>query len=348
MGYSSPWTGNLTRRGAVLPALTLLVCACQFNTMVPMNNNPPHLGAHREVRATINYPDSALCTLSVEDLNDTALSLAACFFGDSTDTACIAYRSWPWSHHWSGALPGTVDLCLAVDPCSLGLFSGTLRIEDLVGAFIALPFGYAMQLSDPLNHYPVAANNWTIEPLPDSAFVGFDFPTNRLKFTFAENGDTAPASTGLRTAFALAGDLETGVLFQLRDDMREGFEVSFFISTSPLSGPWDGEKTGFRITGQSSHVRFTCFSVTMQTDSRDVSRNFPEFAGYLNIARKADSIRYRFVPGDPQLTELPMNRFSFPADTAVYVHLRMSVTDRLRTRHCLWSDFGVIRGRVRL
>jgi hypothetical protein len=347
---ASSWRLRCKTSGLISTAVAaaLLSPACQFDTSLDLQNNTPCFNADTVFRATVRYPDSSLCTLRVQDLNDSALAFGVCFSRDSTDTVCPDPEPWPWQYHWSGDLPGTASLCLSLDPCSLGFFSGFFHIADTAGAACTLPFVYTVALTDSLNRYPLPPNIWEIEPAEDSAFVGLDFFNQKVRFSFPPTGDATPASTGLCSRFALAGDLETSIRFQLRDDMRDGFEVSFRISTSPLSGPWDGDKTGFAISGLQSHVRFTCASVNMQTDSRDISRNFQEFAGYLNITRRGDSVGYQFVPGDPQLPVIPMNRFVFPGDKAVYVHIRMSVDDRLRTRHCLWSDFRVKRGRVRL
>jgi hypothetical protein len=339
-----------TGRISVALGLALLPFGCQFDTTVPLQNNPPHWSFDQTLRRTLLFPDSALCTLRVEDLNDTALAFRACFTDDSADTTCDNLGPWPWSCQWSEAALGERSIRCSIDPCCLGVFFGRFRISDNQGAAMVVPFSFSMVIADPFNRYPITPEFWTPEPLSDSTFIGFDFLNEKLKFAFSVSTDSTaanPASTGLRSRFALSGDMETSVQFQLRDDMREGFEVAFRISTSPSAGPWDGEKTGFLITGLPNQVRFTCSSINMQTDSRDVSRNFTEFGGYLSIARKTDSVTYQFIPGDPQLPMLPMNKFSFPADSAVFVHIRMSVTDRLRARHCLWSDFRVTKGRVR-
>jgi hypothetical protein len=336
-------TGHIS----VALALVLLHFACQFDTTVPLQNNTPHWSTDQTLRRTLLFPDSALCTLRVEDLNDTALALRACFTGDSSDTTCENPGPWPWSCQWSETTLGERSIRCSIDPCSLGVFFGRFLISDNQGAAMVVPFSFSMVIADPFNRYPISPEFWVPEPISDSTFIGFDFMNSKLKFSFSETNDSVAASTGLRSRFALSGDMETSVQFQLRDDMREGFEVAFRISTSSSAGPWDGDKTGFLITGLPNQVRFTCSSVNMQTDSRDVSRNFMEFGGYLSIARKADSVAYKFIPGDPLLPVIPMNKFSFPADSAVFVYIRMSVTDRLRARHCLWSNFRVTKGRAR-
>ncbi|MBN2036089.1 MAG: hypothetical protein JW768_05045 [Chitinispirillaceae bacterium] len=332
---------------AVSHVIALMATGCQFSTDLAMNNNPPHWSSSQSVRQTVFFPDSTLCTLMVEDLNDSILSLSACFFKDSTDTICKNPSPWPWSPIWSEPALGIRSVCCGIDPCSLGVFWGAFLIRDDENEGMSIPFSYSVILSDPFDHFPISKEFWTPQPQSDSGFIGFDYLNNKVKFDFVESADSTPASTGVRTMFMVSGDLETSVQFKLRDDMRDGFEVAFQISTSPLAGHWDGQKTGFLITGLPTHVRFTCFSVNMQTDTRDVTRNFPEFAGYLSIKRQADSVSFLFVPGDPRLPVIPMNRFTFPGDSAVYVHVRMGVSDRLRTRHCLWSDFRVDRGMVR-
>jgi hypothetical protein len=341
---------KITGRLAVVIAVALAAPGCQFNTAVPMNNNPPHWSVDQAIHKTLRYPDSTLCTLNVEDLNDTFLSIRACFTGEITDTGCTNPGPWPYSFKRSREELGARTIVFMHDPCLLGFYCGHIRFEDHEGAGMKVPFSYSAMLSDPLDTFPVSEVFWTPEPISDSTFIVFDFMNNKVKFAFPETGDSTgadPASTGLRSKFSISGDLETSVLFQLRDDMKEGFEVAFRISTSPSAGPWEGDKTGFLITGLPNHVRFTCSSINLQTDSRDVSRNLSDFAGYLKIARKADSVSYQFIPGDPQLPIIPMNKFWFPADTGVYVHMRMSVTDRLRARHCLWSDFRVTQGNLR-
>ena len=336
---------------ARLPAAgAALMCACQIATDLPLSNNVPQYNGPARITATAFYPDSALCTLSVNDLNDARLSVYACFCADTGDTSCNGKKLWPGSCRILDETLGPKQIVLGLDTCCMGTYCGHLHVEDRDRAAVRVPFTIMSLLVDSLNRFPVSAANWALQQDRDSAFIGFDYINKKLRFGFsvaADSTDTAAVSTGLRTCFSIGGDLSAGINFQLRDDMMSGFQVEYYLSTSPVAGPWEGDVAGVFITGLTNQIRFTATSINMQTDSRDVTRDASNFAGRFTITRSADNVDYAFTPGDPRSPPMQMNTLIFPADTAVFVHIRMKVDDRLRSRHCLWSDFEVDKGKLK-
>ena len=325
--------------------------SCQYDTAIPLHNNPPQLVGSSAMTRTVLYPDSALCTLTVADLNDARFDVRTCIAADSSDTSCSS-GSCPWigSYRCVNETASAHRLIFGFDTCRMGLYCGHLHIADPEMAEIKVPYAFTMKTVDMLRD-SIKSNFWMRGA--DTSFIIFNPENRQLEFLFNKVADSTsaqalgPAATGIRSLFRLSGDLETSIRFQLRDDMMSGFEVAFCISTSPLSGPWDGDIAGFYVAGLANHIRLTATSVKMQTDSRDI----PYFAeqltsGRLEISRKADTVGYTFYPGDPSLPPTVMNRCTYPADSAVFVHLRMSVDDRLRSRHCLWSDFEVTKGTI--
>jgi hypothetical protein len=333
-------------------ALALCVAglnSCQFNTDIPLHNNPPRLASLSAIKKMIFYPDSALCTLAVTDLNDTGFNVRVCIAADSSDTSC-SIHSLPWlgSYRCVNLSPGTFNLFFGLDTCRMGLYCGHIHIEDPEMAGAKVPFAISFKAVDMLRD-SIKSGFWMRDS--DRTDITFSPENGELQFLFSKASDStsalarSPAATGIRSQFKLSGDLETSIKFQLRDDMVDGFEVAFYLSTSPLSGPWDGDIAGFYVTGLTNHVRLAGTSIDMQTDSRDIPYFAGKFAGgRLLISRRADTVGYTFIPSDSSIPMTVLNRLTFPADSAVFVHCRMSVADRLRFRHCLWSDFEVTQG----
>jgi hypothetical protein len=224
----------------------------------------------------------------------------------------------------------------------MGLYRGHLHINDPAKAGLKIPYSFAIKLDDPLTD-SLRRAFWTADY--PASFITFNAENRKLEFLFDKTDSATPSSTGISSIFRLSGDVRAGINFQLRDDMMSGFEVAFYLSTSSLPGPWDGDITGFFITGLTNHIRLTCTSIFMQTDSRDI----PYFAGQVTsgrlvISRRADTVGFTFSPADSRWSPTVMNSLTFPADSTVFVHVRMKVDDQLRYRHCLWSDFEVTKG----
>ena len=327
-----------------------VLCFCQISTDLPLSNDIPHLVKQLTMPITLFYPDSMLCTLAVEDLNDTRLSMRSCAYKDTTDTICSNPGPWMGSCRWLNEGLGLKQAIVGFHANRMGRYWGHWHVEDSAGAGVKVPYDITILLEDAMDTFLRDTAVWA-PPLPgDSGYIIFDHNNNKWKFSFpAVTGpdSLSPASTDLHTRFRVAGDLQTSMRFQLRDDMTSGFEVSFYLSTSPNAGPWEGDKTGFFITGNAGEIHFTSSSIEYQTYSMDVERRVSNLAGQLVISRKSDIMNYTYVPGDPGSPPVSMNSLTFPADTALFIHLGMKVDDRLHIRHCLFSDFEILKGELR-
>lgn len=329
---------------ALVPA-----CMCgMFSTDAPLQNNRPRIiGPAGLIKKTLQYPDSMVCTLSVCDLNDTQLNVHVCVGQDSLDTACTLIPPPAMGYLWLKNLPGTQEVALSFSTLAMGTYYGHVHIIDPDSAGLKVPYVISVLMNDSLRKH--------LDPLfwitdSNSSNITFSLTlSDKLQFLFQGTGDSTGDQTGIRSKFSIRGDLETSINFQLRDDMISGFEISYYLSTSPGTGVWDGDNAGFYITGitANSLVRFTTKSINLATESRELVRNTGQtIAGRLTLTRTGDTAGYSFTPFGESLNSLTMNKFYFPGDSTVYVHARMKVDDLLKTRHCFWSDFELKKGTV--
>ena len=176
----------------------------------------------------------------------------------------------------------------------------------------------------------------------DSLHLGFDYIDSKLAFTFKQSDDTlhAPLSTGIRSMFCLPSSFYATIDFKLRDEMDEAFEVGFFISSSPDTGRWAGERAGIFISGVNGRLRFECRSINLQSYSYETNT----VVGQLGITRTDSIITYYLHDGNPAAVPLPLTFQNYPAGVPVYVHLKMIVRDLSKDRNCYWNDFSIPEG----
>lgn len=337
MRSASPTDAFLALLALVLGGIPL---SCTYDTGLPLQNDAPECISHSFVQENLFYPESTVCTLRVADLNDKTFDLS--LIGKE---ASALSSDFAWCEN-GGATYGTKEVYFHMPTSVVGTHSGAICICDHQGTADTVHYSVTKTFRDELDRYPLDAANWEPYSREDSSLLRFDYKDRKLIFVFPpENGDeeTAVKSTGIRSQFSVSGNFELKIDFKLRDDMTEGFELAFFVSTSSATGRWDGQVAGFFVSGNEGRVRLTCRSVQFQIQSKDIDF----YSGELALSRQNDTLEYFYHDGNPLKDPLSLAVHGFPPDSPLYVHLRMTVDDRSKIRSCAWNNFVASRGELR-
>ena len=321
--------------------------ACFFDADLPLQNDSPSCTNRSEIKATLLYPESSVCTLSISDRNDSMVSLSA-VPGNAMTGDGLSYDSlsipWPGRYEFLSTGYGVKLLHLLLDTNRMGRYNGILLLQDAASATLRIPYDIEKKFIDPFDTSPLSDDVWESYVTDDSLHLGFDYIDGKLAFTFRRSDDTlhAPLSTGIRSRFSLPSSFFATVDFKLRDEMDEAFEVGFFISSSSDTGRWAGGQAGIFISGVNGRLRFECRSINLQSYSYETS----VVAGELGMARTDSTITYYLHDGNPAVVPLPLTFQTYPAEVPVYMHLKMIVRDLSKDRNCYWNDFTVPEGLI--
>ncbi|MBN1576352.1 MAG: hypothetical protein JW913_07370 [Chitinispirillaceae bacterium] len=319
--------------------------ACFFDADLPLENDPPACN-RSEILTSLIYPDSSVCTLSITDRNDTVLSLSIlpCDSPDIDSMQCDSpgAQPWPGTFEFLSTGYGEKQLRLSLDTNRMGHYSGILLLQDADDEAVRIPYSIEKQFFDPFNTYPLSEEIWQPYVTNDSLHIGFDYIDGKIVFSFDSIGNSPaiPLFTGIRSRFSLPSGFRATIDFKLRDEMDEGFEVAFFISSSPDTGRWSGEKAGIVISGVNGRLRFECRSINLQSYSYESNTA----SGEIGIYRADSTIRYYLHDGNPAVIPKPLTVQFYSPDTPVYVHLKMTVRDLYKKRNCYWNDFSIPEG----
>lgn len=326
-----------------LSSFLFLFFSCVYDTGIPLTNNTPKCTNYK-INDTVFYPRGDLCTLSISDLNDTRLYLSTL---SSCDSAICDSNSdtipWPGSYNLLNENYGEKRISLSLDTNLLGRYSGTIVVRDARRAAVFIPYKVWNIFSEPFDSCPLSTVYWKQYRANDTSTIRFDYTDKKLMFSFDNTvPPDAPHSTGIASNFTISGDFNITVDFKLRDEMTDGFETGFFVSTSPDTGKWSGDVSGLFLQGGNGRIRMECKSVDMQSYSRD----FNSSSGKLGINRSGSEIKYYYYDGNPLVKPEPISSLIFSASDSVYVHMTMRTADRTRSRHVLWNDFNISSGRI--
>lgn len=325
-------------------AALLMFSTCAFDLEIPLENDVPECIGRTEIKKILIYPERSVCTLQIDDQNDRS----HVFYVNFSDT--MSGRD----THNLQAWPGNVDLLtggyesksyhVQFDTARLGLYSGDLILKDADSAVLTVPLEILNVLSDPFDDFPLSTSNWAGYAANDSMHIHFNYIDRKLEYMFqAESLKSGVRnSTGIRSRYALASDLVASVNLKLRDEMDDAFEVAFFISTSPDTSRWSGQKAGVFISGIDKRLRIECRSVDLQSFSFESTLA----AGELGIARVDSTVNFYFHDGNPLVQPQSLTSQNFPAEVPVFIHLKMIVKNHDKIRSCQWSDFMVTKGVV--
>ncbi len=316
----------------ILIAITIIWQSCTYDTNIPLQNHEPECN-FSQIEKTLQYPDSVICTLSIKDMNDRFLKLSI------TDTDGQFEDNWPGTFKFLNNDYGNKRVVLFDSRSEMGFFSGILRLTDYHEGVTSLNYNITKVFKESFASYPLDTCRWKLYAKSDTSVISYDFMDKKLMFLFGAE-DSASLSAGIRSVFAISSDFHSSVNFKLRDDMSDGFEASFFVSTSPDTGKWSGKVAGVFIAGNAGRLRLTCKSIDFQIQSKEIEL----YSGELTLKRTGNILQYSFHDGNPQSEVLPLAEYTFIPDTGLYVHLRMKVDECSRIRSCSWKNFTVQSG----
>ena len=327
----------------LIPLLPLifLFFSCAFDPDIPLENDIPSSIDPDSINKILIYPDSTIGKVSVSDLNDKSLHI------NSTDCVYPLNNGTfnPFLFHNRDTTYDTKHIDFLLKSSLMGTYSGNFLIFDDHNGQIKLPFSITLRFQDSFDIYPLSKALWQLYKDNDSC-IGFDYIDRKLRFRIDEGASETQITTGLRSNFKLVGDFSTFIDFNLREEMRDGFECGFFVSTSPDTGKWSGSKAGFFISGNNGSTLFECKSTMLQSYSVDTSRIS---SGSYKLVRKQNRISfffYRNATNSQSLNNPPLVTFSFEANDTLFVHLRFIAKDGLKERYCMWNNFSVQEGQI--
>lgn len=306
--------------------------SCIFDPHIPIRNNPPVCTNMQSIDKTIFYPESSICTLYISDLNDRHLQISF-IQNDSPDTLpCFCSFQ---------CINESFDLkyiYLWLNTNLLKTYTGSLFIKDSHQEQTMIPYRIRSIFLEHFDSFPLSAKNWTYYSNPEAKHLRFDYIDRKLQFVF--DSTSQELSTGIRSNFKIGGDFTASIELKLRDEMKDGFTVNFFISNSADTGKWDGDIAGISISGLQSSMKLDCKSIELQNYSRVEKMT----SGELKLSRKGSLLNYYFNDGTTSSDSQPVITHSYLPDDSVYIHLKMTVSDLSKVRHCSWNNFAVTEG----
>ncbi len=329
-------------------AAIVVFTSCFFNADAPLHNDPPtclDMSDASMLLDSLRYPDSSLCTLNITDRNDTSFSLSILRCTDSANSACLDSQQespWPGSYEFLTTGFDVKKLLLFFPTNRMGTYLGTLLLRDDAGAKLLIPYTIQKIFFDPFDTFPIQSRYWRSYKEGDTANLTFDLTDKKLMFSFKKNPDSPmnALSTGIRSVFQVQDSFEITVNFKLRDEMNEGFEIGFFVSSSPDTGKLTGKKAGIFISGFNQKIRMECRSIFLQNNNFDTNA----VSGTIGISRSDSTVTYFVRDGKSVKNPLARIQHFFPRGIPVYIHLKMTESDQLKDRHCYWNDLVINKG----
>jgi hypothetical protein len=341
----------LPMKRLLTPMIAVLLCvnSCFFDADIPLRNDPPACENISNVKKTLFHPDSSVCTLLISDRNDQSLSVAALDCSTSSDRPfCDSQKtvSWPGEYRFLSTGYGIKQIHLLLDTNRMGVYRGILLLEDEQHAVIKIPYAITKQFVDRFDTYPLSSSLWQPYRENDSINLRYDYIDHKLNFTFKQSSEnlTSPRTTGIHSRFSITSSFYTSVKFKLRDEMDDAFETAFFISSSPDTNLWSGERAGIFISGVGNRLIFECRSTDLQNFHFETTISSGEIA----ISRSDTLVHFFFYDGNPSASPQALATETYPAEKPVYIHMKMTVSDLAKDRNCYWNDFLVSEGVINI
>lgn len=313
---------------------------CTYDTDILLSNSTPSCQNLTSINKQLFFPDSVLCTLFVKDQNDKKLNLN--ILSDSQQQQIPEFYPLEVNSTLLEETFDTKSIQLTIVPSVLGSFTGTFLIHDQKGASTSLPFTIGMQFLEPFDSHPRNSPYWQLYNSDDTSIIKIDFTDKKLLFIFDTIQVKQITSTGIVSRFKLCGDFSISVDFRIRDEMDDGFETGFFVSTSSDTGKWSGDIAGLYLQGTQNRIRIECRSDNLQSFSKETDL----FSGKIGISRDSSLVSFYYHDGNPLQSPVPLTQLSYTSNDTVFIHIKMSVKDRKRSRHTLWNDLYITRGHI--
>jgi len=317
-----------------------LFCSCFFSADIPFRNNAPVVISRLTADTmTVLYPDSMVCTLQVNDLNDSIVTI---------DTS-----TWPGSSRELHPTLGQKQVALYLGTPVLGkVFSGTLVLLDQQDGRCGIPYAIRKLFVDSFYEATLDPAFWTAYDTPgDSAMIHQQSRRFGLEFLCKEQHDTStrPMVLEMVSAYAIKGDFIWTIdylLYWMRFFIRDGFELEFSSSNTSDTSLFS-DKAAVSLIANQNQLQISYKDPSgLHTETRpdnDLAypsgvMKFVRIGDTLTIFHKADGADFAIVNKG---TPLIFNH----ADSA-YVHIRMTVTDHTIEQSCIFTAFSVQQGEI--
>lgn len=313
---------------------------------VPLQNNIPFILNDTCVNKTLYYPDTIVCTLQVEDLNDTIFQVASIVY-DTLQDQSIIYDTidWPGNAIQLEKEYSTKQIVLTLPGSEMGKYLGTLLVIDEEEASVTIPYHVTKVLRDTFNVFSPDSGIWKMYREDDSALIKPDQILSNYILKFLLDSLHIRKSTGMRSKFALKGDFCINInfgLIELAFDKLNGVEVTFIISTSPDTIQWSGIDAGLYLHGVHNKLQIRAAKGIDAT-----LKYITYYSGNMRIEKKDTVVSLYCWQGNPLIVPKSLINVSFsPEDTLFYIHLKMSVDTLDYSRHCIWDNFSLENGEM--
>jgi len=327
-----------------IPVFLFIAVSCH-NLDVTLQNDIPFIVNDTCVSKVLYYPDTIICTLKVEDLNDTIFQIASIVYDTlSNNTILIDTINWPGNVIQLNKVYDTKQIELTLPGSVMGIYKGVLLLTDEQNASASLPYHVTKVLRDTFNILSPDPGIWKTYRENDAAILPDHFFTS-YTIKFLLDSALNCKTTGMRTNYGLKGDFCASInfgLIELDYEKLNGIEVDFIVSTSPDTTQWSGIDAGLYINGTLNRIQ-----VRAAKGINATSKYITYYSGNMRIEKKDTLVSLFCWQGNPQSVPNPLKTVSFSvSDTILYIHLKLKVDDLNYTRYCFWDNFIIGYGEM--
>lgn len=316
-----------------------LFCSCFFSTDIPFQNNAPAVTSRLTADTmTILYPDSMVCTLQVNDLNDSIVTIDA--------------STWPGSSCQLRHTLGQKQVALYLGTSVLGkVFSGTLMLWDQQDGSCGTPYAIRKLFVDSFYEAALDPAFWMAYDAPgDSAMIHQQSRRFGLEFLCKEQPDTStrPIVLEMVSAYAIKGDFIWTIeymLYWMRFFIRDGFELEFSSSTTSDTALFSDKAAVSLLTNRNQLLISYKDPSGLNTETRpDNDLEYP--SGVMKFVRTDSTITIFHKAEGADFAKVNKSPLIFKRADSAFVHIRMTVTDHTIEQSCVFTAFSVQQGEI--
>jgi hypothetical protein len=323
-----------------------VLSGCSHDLSAPLANDRPQVdlmqggakmaasevGVHRE----LFYPQNAICTLLVTDLNDTQVKVRG-------------EPQWPGEFLLTSGWEDKTIVPVLSSPAIGSPFAGQWIVEDRHGAADTVPFSVVRRLRDVFDTYPPYPHLWQLYRQQDTSFIRpwtYGMKTS-MRFHFPADTTNTFAFAGMRSAYRLQGSFFVSLNYKLQGVITSRFRFEVFVSTRPDTVPFPelnlNEYAGFVIDDEIGVEAGLCWDRMPGTSIDHGER--AAASGEFTLERREETIvlshGFEFAPEHAQVL------YSGPfTGEDVYFHVRMQARDRSHDRLCQLLAYRIDHGLV--
>jgi hypothetical protein len=334
------WSLNSSTAGRIVAAVCAVVWlfsfSCVHDITVPLQNHTPSIDSATAVIRndtlidTLFLPESFVCTLTVNDLNDTRLFVSS--------------ASWPGTFEQLDFGYGYKHVALRLDGNVLGMWQGSLAVVDTQYAFAQLPFQIHKMYKDT---FRLSAQRWQLYDQTSGRCVVQDydlFQGNIEGISIGMQGEPLDSvlflPLGIRSTFMVADTFCFTVGYSL-EGIRDGFTAAVFLSPDTFADTFQirTDEAGIKLEGYESSLRM--WSGAAWADMQPIDTR--KAKGFLRFKRRDGrlAVTYRPETGTAdafsRLTEMAVGT------GPLFVHINVQVSKDY-SGTCRFGNFVMLEG----